>query len=60
MFLVKRAGIGLKINPSWYNPLLGALERKRTLIYNEVIKMNRREEIQLKVKKRHRPPTYTL
>lgn len=46
-----RVGIELKINQSWYDPLLVALQRKRTLIHKEVTKMKRREEIQLKVKK---------
>lgn len=26
--LFDKVGIELQINPSWYNPLLGALERK--------------------------------
>jgi hypothetical protein len=46
-----RVGTELKINPSWYNLLLVALERKRTLIHEEVTNIKRREEIQLEVKK---------
>lgn len=49
--LLDKVGTELKKNPSWYNPLVGAMETTRPLIRKKVTKMKRREDIQLEVKK---------
>lgn len=46
--LLDKVEIELKINPPWYNPLLDALERKRTPIHKKVTKLKGGKRYSLK------------